>query len=335
MTMPGKLRFSSVLLLVLFLTGCGKLPSNTPFVTQTSSLQTTISQTPFQPLPNTPTPTPSPSPSPMPTSTPTPEPAVLIGAGDIAICGQKGDDQTAALLESISGTIFTAGDNSNEDGTQEQYQNCFGPSWGRFLDRIRPSPGNHDYNNGDGSAYFEYFGEAAGEPGKGYYSFDLGEWHIISLNSNCAYIGCSPDSAQAAWLQADLAQHPVPCTLAYWHHPRWSSGFAGNDGRIAPLWRMINQGGVDVVINGHEHHYERFAPMNEEGQVDEKNGTRQFVVGTGGVNLLGFGEVHPASEVRYAGSFGLLKLLLYSDHYRWEFIPTEGDFRDEGMGTCH
>ncbi|MEJ5201994.1 MAG: metallophosphoesterase, partial [Anaerolineales bacterium] len=261
--------------------------------------------------------------------------AVLVGAGDIAICGQKGDDQTAALLEQIPGIVFTAGDNSNEDGLLEQYQNCFGPSWGRFLDRIHPSPGNHDYNEGDNSAYFEYFGEMAGEPGKGYYSYDLGEWHIISLNSNCAYVGCGPNSEQVAWLKSDLEAHPARCTLAYWHHPRWSSGFAGNDGLIAPIWRTAYQHGVDVVINGHEHHYERFAPMDENGQVDENNGIREFVVGTGGVNLLGFGEIHPASEVRYAGSFGVLKLLLYSDHYRWEFIPVAGDFRDEGTGRCH
>lgn len=333
--MLEKLTLSVVSIVLLFLTGCGSLSPVTAPETPAPTLLATISQTPFQPLPKTPTFTPSPSPYPTPTPSPTPEPAVLVGAGDIAICGQKGDDQTAALLEKIPGTIFTAGDNSNEDGLLEQYQNCFGPSWGRFLDRIRPSPGNHDYNEGNNSAYFEYFGKAAGEPGKGYYSYDLGEWHIISLNSNCAYVGCGPNSDQLAWLQADLEAHPARCTLAYWHHPRWSSGFAGNDGLIAPLWRTAYQGGVDVVINGHEHHYERFAPMDKDGQMDENSGIREFVVGTGGVNLLGFGEIHPASEVRYAGSFGVLKLLLYADHYRWEFVPVEGDFRDEGLGTCH
>lgn len=295
------------------------------------------------PLPSaTPSASPSPaptftaSPSPSPSPSPTPTPAVLVGAGDIAICGQEGDDQTAALLEQIPGEIFAAGDNSNEEGTLRQYQQCFDPSWGRFKERLHPVPGNHDYETAGALDYFTYFGAAAGEPGLGYYSYDLGAWHVIALNSNCPWInGCGPDSPQAQWLLADLEAHPARCTLAYWHHARWSSGLAGSAFWLGDLWRILYEHGAEVVISGHDHDYERFARQNPEGELDP-NGMRQFVVGTGGAGYYPFGEtILPASEVRHSGTFGVLKLTLYPDRYDWEFIPVAGEtFTDSGSEAC-
>lgn len=306
-------------------------------------LPTTPAPSPLPTLGATPTVSPTPAstftapPSPSPTPTATPTPAVLVGAGDIAICGQEGDDQTAYLLDQIPGAIFTAGDNSNEDGTLRQYQQCFEPSWGRHKERIYPSPGNHDYEVPDAADYFAYFGPAAGEPGKGYYSYDLGEWHIIALNSNCPWLigGCGPDSPQAQWLQDDLAAHPARCTLAYWHHARWSSGLAGSAFWLGDLWRILYEHGADVVISGHDHDYERFVPQNPEGE-PEPGGMRQFVVGTGGASQRPFGDtILPTSEVRHWGAFGVLKLTLYPGRYDWEFVPVDGaSFTDSGSDVC-
>ncbi|NPV86120.1 MAG: alkaline phosphatase [Anaerolineae bacterium] len=333
--MPKRFRSFLMVLLLLFLSfacrSIGKQPPQLPTSSPTPPILTVTAT-------RSPTHTPTATLSPTPVITSTPTPALLAGAGDISICGHDGDEQTAQLLANFpTAIIFTSGDNSNEDGTLLQYQKCFAPSWGKFLDRLRPSPGNHDLKDGNDMGYYAFFGGAAGESGKGYYSFDLGAWHIIALNSNCDWAGgCGINSPQLAWLQSDLEAHPTACTLAYWHHPRWSSGFAGNDGRLAPIWRTLYDHGVEIVVNGHEHHYERFAPQDAEGNPDPQKGIRQFVVGTGGAYLVGFSQPQPNSEIRDSSSFGIILFSLHPQSYTWEFIPAEGGtFRDQGAGDCH
>lgn len=280
---------------------------------------------------------PLPSQTVTPTHTPTPESIQLIGAGDIAYCGPAdlGDEATADILERFpSAVVFTAGDNVSGEGRLVEYKNCFGPTWGRFLEHLHPSPGNHDFMANTGAAYYEYFGGAAGQPGQGYYSYDLGDWHIVSLNSNCDAIACGPNSAQAAWLRKDLAANEKQCKLLYWHHPRYSSGISGNYGPVSFFWRIALEHGADVVISGHDHGYERFAPQDGDGNADP-DGIRQFVVGTGGSELRDFGQIKPNSEIRDNSTYGLILFKLYPGKYEWEFIPVEGgSFSDRGAGQC-
>jgi len=265
--------------------------------------------------------------------------AVLVGAGDIASCDDlAGAKATADLIERIPGTVFAAGDLAYPDGSDEQFAKCYGPTWGRFKDRTRPAPGNHEYHSG-GSGYTHFFGAAAGDPQKEYYSYDLGAWHIVVLNSECAPVGgCGPGSQQATWLREDLGAHPAKCTLAYWHKPLFSSGGAhGNDPTVKPFWDLLYAADADVVIGGHDHDYERFAPQDPEGKPDSNRGIREFVVGTGGKNShRWFGRPQPNSEVRNADTFGVLKLTLHATGYEWEFVPEAGkSFTDRGRGTCH
>ncbi|MGA9397481.1 MAG: metallophosphoesterase [Anaerolineaceae bacterium] len=305
--------------------------------------------TPFQPVPNTPTITPSPTPTqtPTPTLTPTPtitmtptvtdtpepQPDILVGAGDISKCDQDGDNHTSELLASIPGEIYTLGDNSNDSGSPEQYSDCFDYSWGRYMARLHPVPGNHDYFYNGGTSYFDYFGATAGEFGKGYYSYDVGTWHVIAINS---LIGIDAESPQAQWLRDDLAAHPALCTLAYWHYPRWSSGTVGNYIEMDPIIRILYDHNVDIVLSGHDHIYERFSPQNPDGALDPLRGIREFIVGTGGATHHGFGEIKANSEVRNNDTFGVLEFLLYPDGYTWEFIPVKGSsFTDSGFEYCH
>ena len=272
-------------------------------------------------------------------ATPLGSPRVIIAAGDIADCNSQGDEATAELLDSIRGTVVALGDNAYPSGTDKNFAQCYDPSWGRHKARTRPTPGNHEYRTAGAGGYFRYYGEAAGDPEKGYYSYDLGDWHIIVLNSNsnCADIRCGTGSAQLRWLREDLAAHPAKCTLAYWHHPRWNSGsHHGNNSNVGPFWRALYEAGADVVLNGHEHLYERFAPQTPEGNADPARGIRQFTIGTGGRREYGFGETQANSEIRQTGTDGVLKLELHDEGYRWEFIPVRGGtFRDSGAGTCH
>jgi hypothetical protein len=259
--------------------------------------------------------------------------SVLLAAGDIARCDSDGDEATARLLDSLPGTVLTLGDNVYRSATRAVFAACYHSSWGRHRARTRPAPGNHDYRVRNAASYFAYFGAAAGPPGRGYYSFDVAGWHVISLNSN---VDLHPDSRQLRWLRADLAAHPSRCTLAYWHHARFSSGEHGHADHIAPLWRALYEAGVDVVLQGHDHSYERFAPLNADGQRDADRGIRSFVVGTGGAPLRGFRSIAPGSEVRYNGGHGVLKLSLQPEGYEWEFVAA-GDtgFSDRGVGRCH
>jgi len=261
---------------------------------------------------------------------------VLLAAGDIATCGSRGDEITATLIEPIPGTVATLGDNVYQKGTAEEFAKCYSPTWGRFKNRTRPSPGNHDYSTPGAAPYFAYFGAAAGDPTKGYYSYDLGTWHIIVLNSNCAEVGgCEADSPQERWLRSDLASHPNLCTLAYWHHARFSSGQHGNQETLATFWRDLDEYEAEVVLSGHDHDYERFAPQDADGNADPA-GVREFVVGTGGGPQLQFSEIADNSEARQAGTHGVLKLTLSPDQYDWEFVAEPGaDFRDSGSQSCH
>ena len=263
--------------------------------------------------------------------------AVLVGAGDIATCEGSGDEATSALLDTIPGTVVTLGDNAYESGTPGEYAACYDPSWGRQRDRTRPVAGNHDYATPNGSGLFGYFGSAAGEMGKGYYSYDLASWHVIALNSNCAAIGgCGPGSPQEQWLRADLAGSTARCTIAYWHHPRFSSGIHGSLPDTDAFWRDLYAAGADVVLVGHDHHYERFAPQDPNGVADPARGIREFVVGTGGAPLRPVQRRAANSELVRDDAQGVLKLSLYEDRFEWEFIAVAGKtFSDRGSSPCH
>ena len=268
---------------------------------------------------------------------------VLVGAGDIASCKDpQGAQATAKLIEQIPGTVFAAGDLAYEKGTAQEFKNCYGPAWGRFKDRTRPALGNHEYVDPTASGYFQYWGAQAGPAGKGYYSYDLGAWHIVVLNTNCTARdlgGCSAGSPQETWLRADLAQHPAACILAYGHHALFSSGVFKRHAvhpELKPLWDDLYAAHADLVLAGHEHSYERFAPQDPGGKLDPEQGIREIVVGTGGRShdLLGFPI--PNSETREWNTYGVLKLTLTPGKYTWEFIPVEGKtFRDFGSAVCH
>ena len=282
----------------------------------------------------------------QPVSTPTDGGVYLVGAGDIGECGLNGAGLTANLLAEFPGaTLFTAGDNSYETGTLQQFQNCFDPTWGRFKDRLHPAPGNHDWANPGAQGYFTYFGAAAGQPGQGWYSFDVngpspnsGGWHIVVLDSDCNDIkGCQAGSPEEKWLKADLAAHPTRCSLAIWHHPRFSSGAHGNNPASQTFWNDLYAAGAEIVINGHDHDYERFGPQDPQGNPDAAQGIREFVVGTGGALLYDPpGKLAANSEKLINGVYGVLALTLYPDRYAWEFVPQAGSPQsDAGSGECH
>lgn len=265
---------------------------------------------------------------------------VLVGAADVASCDDlAGAEATAKLLDRIPGTVFVAGDLAYPDGSDTDFANCYAPTWGRHKARTRPAPGNHEYHQDGASGYARYFGGQAGDPAKGYYSYDLGQWHIIALNSECEAVGgCTEASPQGQWLKQDLAQHPAGCTLAYWHIPLFSSGAKhGNDPATRPFWQLLYAGGAEIVINGHDHDYERFAPQAPDGTPDPAHGIREFVAGTGGKNShRTFSTPKPNSESRNVEAFGVLKLTLHPQSYDWEFIPEAGhSFTDSGSGACH
>jgi hypothetical protein len=259
------------------------------------------------------------------------------GAGGRTACHQR------AVSDLVVGRDLAAflplGDSQYEDGALAKFEASYAPSFGRVRAISRPVAGNHEYLTPGAAGYFDYFGSSAGEPGKGWYSYDLGEWHLIALNSNCGHIGgCGPDSPQGRWLKADLAAHPSDCTLAYWHHPRFSSGKHGSSSSTAPLWQALHQAGAEIVLSGHDHVYERFAPQDPAGAADPVRGIRQFVVGSGGANHYAFATPSGIanSEVRSAETFGVLELTLSHGAYRWRFLPSSGGtFTDSGSGICH
>jgi calcineurin-like phosphoesterase family protein len=276
-----------------------------------------------------------------PQHTPTPTPtasgetaATLIAAGDIAACDQDADSATAALADGLDGTVATLGDTVYPAGSDATYVQCYDPAWGGFLDRTRPAIGNHDMQDDGGAAYHRYFGDRAGTPGEGWYSYDLGAWHVVVLNSNCEIVACAPDSPQHDWLLADLAASDARCTLAYWHHPRFTSGPHGDYPPVAPLWDALDAADADLVLVGHDHLYERFAPQSPDGSPDP-SGMRQLTIGTGGTALYAAVRVAPNSELIIDDAFGVLELTLHADAYDWRFLTVDGAVADAGTGACH
>jgi len=268
-------------------------------------------------------------------------PAVtLLAAGDIAECDGDGDEQTAAIIEQYpDATVATLGDNAYQHGTSEEFDDCYGPSWGRFLDRTMPTTGNHDNATKDAEGYHRYFGDRGGPFDEYYYSYDLGSWHVVVLNSDCWRVdGCDEGDPQIEWLRADLEDHRTKCTLAYWHRPPFSSGRYGDEEdteRVRPLWQAVVDGGVDLVLAGHEHSYERFVPMDAEGRADP-DGTRLIIAGTGGGNLRPYENPPlPTTAVRNGDTWGVLRLSLGAGGYDWTFLPVAGKtFTDAGTGVC-
>jgi hypothetical protein len=250
-------------------------------------------------------------------------PATLIAAGDIASCRSSGDELTAALVARIPGTVAVLGDAVYERGTAKEFRDCY--SWGRFRGRTRAALGNHEYGSGNAAAAIAYFHL----PRPGYYSYDLGDWHVVVLNSNCGPAGgCGRGSPQQRWLAADLAAHPARCTVAYMHHPRFSSGLHGPDTTLGALWTTLSRGGVDVALAGHDHHYERFAPFE---------GIRAFVVGTGGRSHYPvlWRLSRPKSVAVDYLTYGVLRLTLRAAGYDWRFVPVPGStYSDSGSSLC-
>ena len=277
------------------------------------------------------------APTTPPPPTPSADDPVFVGAGDIGDCNKDDDSATAALLDDIPGTVFTLGDNAYPDGSADAYKDCYDPTWGRHKDRTRPIPGNHDYHTKGASGYFDYFGKAAvNADGDPWYSYDLGAWHIIALDSECEETNdCVPNSRQGRWLRADLAASQAVCTLAMWHVPRFSSGFHGNDNDLDAFWKILYDAGADVIVNGHDHDYERFAPQDPDAVEDRARGIREFVAGTGGTTLRPFEKLAANSELRAANIYGVLKFTLHPSTYEWQFIPTTGPFSDSGGAHCH
>jgi hypothetical protein len=302
----------------------------------------------------TPTPTPRPSvaPSPTPPPPPTPTPTatpiagadpVIAAAGDIACdptrtAGAPANCDQAATAQQVVNlnpdAVLALGDNQYESNTANQYASVYNTTWGRFKAKIKPAIGNHEYLTAGATGYFGYFGAAAGDPAKGYYSYDLGAWHLISLNSECSHVGgCASGNPQEAWLRADLAAHPNACTLAYWHEPRFSNGQHGNATQMTTIWNDLVAGHADIVLSGHNHDYERYAPMDGSG-ARSATGVAEWVVGTGGKNHYAISAAPLAGEiVSNDKTFGILKLVLHPTSYDWQFLPAPGySFTDSRLG---
>ena len=260
----------------------------------------------------------------------------IFAAGDIASCSVATDEDTAWLLDGVEGLIMPLGDLAYESGTKEEFDTCYEPNWGRHKGRTRPVPGNHEYRTPGAAGYFDYFGSLAGDRSQGYYSFDLGAWHIVVLNSNCDDVGCESGSPQEQWLRADLLNADHECTLVAMHEPRFSSGEHGSIGRLTSLWVAMYEAGVDVVLSGHDHGYERFLPQDPYGNQDPAFGIPQFVVGTGGRSLRGFdGPPLPGTAIRDRSSYGVVEVALRAGRFDWRFLSTGGPLADSGSSTCH
>ncbi len=262
------------------------------------------------------------------------DPAYNGGAGTATRCRMAA---TAALaLDLAPDAVLVLGDNQYENGALAKYEASYKPTWGQLLPLTRPVPGNHEYLTPGAAGYYAYFGAAAGDAAEGWYSFDLGAWHLVALNGNCGAVGgCGAGSPQEEWLLADLAASDAACTLAFWHQPRFSSGPHGSDATYQPFWSALWSAGADLVLNGHDHLYERFAPQRPDGTADPAGGLRQLTVGTGGKNLTGVVAVAPNSELRLAESFGVVALALYPNGYEWRFVADGGGWSDAGAGLCH
>jgi hypothetical protein len=263
------------------------------------------------------------------------DPNYRNGVGTATACRQQ---YTSDLL--VNGgydAVLALGDLQYNSGSLSDFNAVYDPTWGRVKSITYPVVGNHEYGQSGASGYFDYFGSRAGARGKGYYSFNLGAWHIIAINSNCGEVSCSANSPQEQWLRADLAAHPADCTLAMWHHARWSSGHDGDNTFMQAMWADLVAADAEIVLSGHSHDYERFAPQDANGNLDASSGVRQFVVGTGGAFFTGFGStIDPNSQTHQNNTFGVLKLTLRPDAYDWRFVPEAGkSYSDSGTTACH
>ena len=267
----------------------------------------------------------------------------LVGAGDIASCNYDRDQATADVLAGVSGTVFTLGDNVYPTGTAAQFRDCYHPTWGEEKTRTKPSVGNHEYYTADASGYFGYFGARAGDPSRGYYTYKKGSWRIIVLNSNCSEVGgCGELSAQGSWLKQTLNNYPAKCTMAYFHHPLFASTGAASP-EVRPFWDILYDHDADVILSGHAHYYERFAPQLPDGTRDGSSGIREFVVGTGGAppeNAMSVpraaNSVIDSEKSPGTTAYGVLRLRLSAGSYAWKFLPVAGEtFTDSGTGQCH
>jgi len=277
--------------------------------------------------------------------------SVMVGVGDIASCSQRLSFGTARLVDSVlradsvakvPNAVFTLGDNAYSSGTTAEFNQCFAPSWGDpqrgIIKSLHPSPGNHEYQTPNAAPYYKYFGQTAGDEGKGYYSYDVGAWHVVVVNSEIIVSAAFTDSsrqAQMDWVEKDLKAHKKLCTIAYWHNPRFSSGWHGSDRRFIPMWRILYDNDVDLVLNGHDHDYERFRPMTPEGLTDTTRGIAEIVAGTGGEELRGFSNINANSLYRIEGRAGVLLLTLGAAEYRSAFIEIGGRVWDQSGGKCH
>lgn len=266
----------------------------------------------------------------------------IYAAGDIADCrlaapALTGAAETAALIPAdlvrdSDAAVLALGDNTYPIGLLTEFTDCYEPTWGRFKKHTHPAPGNHEYYSPQAAGYYRYFGDAAGPSRRGYYSTRIGSWHVVSLNSN---LPPAAHAEQLAWLEDDLARNRSVCTLAFWHHPRFSSGGHGGSLRMDDAWKTLARSGADVVLAAHDHNYERFAPLDADGNPDKENGIRSFVVGTGGAHLTPLRPAHAHSEASTNSTHGVLKMVLKPTGYEWEFLPVKAEgFRDRGSGTC-
>jgi acid phosphatase type 7 len=267
----------------------------------------------------------------------------VYAAGDIAECRRAPPEESAAaktarliaagLAQDAKAAVLTLGDNTYPIGLLDEFTGCYDATWGRFKNRTYPAPGNHEYKTPAAVGYYTYFADRAGSGRRGYYSFDLGAWHVVSLNSN---LQAAEQERQIAWLKSDLAAHPTRCTLAYWHHPRFSSGGHGDNASMKDFWQALDAAGADVVLAGHDHDYERFAPQDSNGRPDDARGIREFVVGTGGAGLTPLGWTKPNSEISNNTTHGVLRMTLKDNGYEWDFMPVgKGTFKDHGVALCH
>jgi acid phosphatase type 7 len=265
---------------------------------------------------------------------------VLIAVGDISSCTSDQDEVVAGMVGQLlkanqNAKLALLGDIAYENGTAAEFKNCYDPAWGKFKPRTYPAPGNHEYNSANAAPYYQYFGTRAANPSQGYYSYDLGRWHLVAINSNCGAIGgCGQGSPQLEWLKQDLRTSTAKCTIAYWHHPRFSSGRHGDHSAMQEIWAALAAAKVELVMAGHDHTYERFTRVNAAGQRDP-NGMRSFVVGTGGRAFYGFSRPNDRSVVKNNDTYGVLKLTLGASGYDWKFIGQPGSrFSDSGSDIC-
>ena len=264
------------------------------------------------------------------------------GSGSTARCHQRATSDI--LMSSGLSAVLTLGDAQYQNATLSSFNKSYNPTWGRVKPITFPSAGNHEYKTAGAKGYFDYFNGAnlstgrAGDRTKGYYSFDVGTWHLVALNTTdkCTLVPCGKGSAQEQWLRADLAAHPASCTLAFWHHPRFNSGHEGNATFMQAIFQDLYDADADVLLGGHAHDYERFAPQNPAGKLDKARGIRQFVVGTGGAFFTALSTTKPNSEVRNASTYGVLLLTLHPSSYDWRFVAESGKrFTDSGSQACH